>query len=67
MTTELDILETCLYVDDLRAAEHFYRDVLGLVVVRRQTGRHVFFRCGRSMLLIFDPTATAMSPPPGRR
>ncbi len=50
-----EILETCLYVDDLDAAENFYRDVLGLQFVSRQEGRHVFFRCGNRMLLIFDP------------
>jgi catechol 2,3-dioxygenase-like lactoylglutathione lyase family enzyme len=49
------VLETCLYVDDLAAAEQFYGSVLGLPVVGRQVGRHVFFRCGDQMLLIFDP------------
>ncbi len=51
----LDILETCLYVDDLVAAESFYSLVLGLVVHSRQEERHVFFRCGRGMLLLFNP------------
>jgi catechol 2,3-dioxygenase-like lactoylglutathione lyase family enzyme len=50
------ILETCLYVDDLEAAEVFYRDVLGLTFVSRQAGRHVFFRCGQRMLLLFNPS-----------
>lgn len=50
-----EILETCLYVDDLRAAELFYVDVLGLQIVGRQPDRHVFLRCGKRMLLIFDP------------
>ena len=50
------ILETCLYVDQLDAAEAFYRDVLGLTFVSRQPGRHVFFRCGQRMLLLFQPT-----------
>jgi catechol 2,3-dioxygenase-like lactoylglutathione lyase family enzyme len=49
------ILETCLYVDDLGRAEPFYRDVLGLTLVSRQEGRHVFFRCGGRMLLLFNP------------
>lgn len=53
------VLETCLYVDDLAAAEGFYRDVLGLQVVSRQGGRHVFFRCGSEMLLLFDPRASS--------
>lgn len=52
------ILETCLYVDDLVAAEVFYRRVLGLTVQSRREGRHVFFRCGAGMLLLFDPKAT---------
>ncbi len=51
----LEILETCLCVDDLTAAEKFYSEVLGLTVHSRQTGRHVFFRCGRGMLLLFNP------------
>ena len=49
------ILETCLYVDDLPRAEHFYCDVLGLAVESRQEGRHVFFHCGQRMLLLFNP------------
>jgi catechol 2,3-dioxygenase-like lactoylglutathione lyase family enzyme len=52
------ILETVLYAPDLVAAEAFYRDVLGLDVYGRKPGRHVFFRCGDRMLLIFDPQAT---------
>ena len=38
------IVETAIYVDDLDAAEAFYRDVLGLEVLGREAGRHVFFR-----------------------
>jgi catechol 2,3-dioxygenase-like lactoylglutathione lyase family enzyme len=53
------ILETCLYVDDLDAAERFYRTVLGLPCVGRRHGRHVFFRCGDQMLLIFNPIETS--------
>lgn len=51
------VLETCLYVDDLDAAERFYVDVLGLVVLTRRIGRHVFLRCGQQMILLFDPIA----------
>ena len=50
-----EILETCVYVDDLPAAERFYCEILGLEFVSRQEGRHVFLRCGRRMLLIFNP------------
>ncbi len=56
-----EILETCLYVDDLEAAEHFYCQVLGMEFVNRHPGRHVFFRCGRQMLLIFNPKASSVS------
>lgn len=52
------VLEACLYVNDLEAAERFYRDVLGLAYVSRISGRHLFLRCGGQMLFLFDPTAT---------
>ena len=53
------VLETCLYVSDLDAAEKFYRDVIGLDFYAKQEGRHVFFRCGTSMFLLFDPDGTS--------
>ncbi|WP_416796447.1 VOC family protein [Ciceribacter azotifigens] len=66
MSSELEgILETALYASDLEAAEAFYGDVLGLDVVIRQEGRHVFFRCGTGILLIFDPAATIQPTPAG--
>ena len=52
------VLEASLYVDDLAAAESFYREVLGLELHSRQEGRHVFFRCGTTMVLLFEPHAT---------
>ncbi len=65
------VLETCLYVDNLEAAEQFYRDVLGLVLVSRQSGRHAFFRCGRQMVLLFNAAETEKRgeslPPHGAR
>ncbi len=64
------IVETAIYVDDLEAAEAFYRDVLGLEVLGREAGRHVFFRVGNSVLLAFNPQATLkgdMLPPHGAR
>ena len=64
------IVETAIYVDDLGAAEAFYRDVLGLEVIGREAGRHVFFRVGNGVLLAFDPEATLrgdMLPPHGAR
>lgn len=57
------ILETVLYADDLAAAEAFYGGALGLDVIGRAEGRHVFFRCGQQMLLIFNADVTAVPPP----
>ena len=53
------ILETCLCVDDLHAAEEFYSRVLGLKVYARVEGRHVFFQCGAGMFLLFNAKQTA--------
>lgn len=53
------VLETCLYVDDLDAAERFYSTVLGLELDAKVPGRHVFFRCGNAVFLLFDPRATS--------
>ena len=53
------VVETAVYVADLAAAESFYAGVLGLPVIAREAGRHVFFRVGPgSVLLVFDPAAT---------
>lgn len=55
----LAILETSLYAEDLGAAEEFYSGLLGLRVVARVEGRHLFLRAGTGMLLVFDPRVTA--------
>ena len=52
------VLETGLYARDLEATEPFYRTVLGLDVLFREEGRHVFFRCGLGVVLLFNPEAT---------
>src|SRR4051794_40415731 len=58
------VIETSLYAEDLHAAETFYTQVLGLDVLGREEGRHVFFRVGpASMLLVFDPRATIVGGP----
>jgi catechol 2,3-dioxygenase-like lactoylglutathione lyase family enzyme len=62
--TPLGVLETTLYVDDLDRAEAFYTRVLGLELDSKETGRHLFFRCGQAMLLVFDPATTASSTGP---
>jgi catechol 2,3-dioxygenase-like lactoylglutathione lyase family enzyme len=53
-----DILEAALYAEDLDAAERFYGDVLGLEKIARVEDRHVFYRIGRAVLLIFNPART---------
>ena len=61
------ILESALYVTDLTAAETFYGSVLGLEKISAVAGRHVFFRCGAGVLLLFNPEATGSPPPPGAK
>ena len=56
-----EVLESALYVLDLRAAEEFYTDVLGLTLYSKLEGRHVFLRCGDRMVLLFNAEATAVS------
>lgn len=52
------IKETCLYISDLDLAEHFYSGILGLPLISKVDGRHIFFRCGTSVLLCFLPEVT---------
>lgn len=61
------VLETVLYAPDLDAAETFYRDVLSLEPQAKQAGRQLFYRIGNQMLLIFNPAATEIPPPPGAK
>jgi catechol 2,3-dioxygenase-like lactoylglutathione lyase family enzyme len=53
------VLETALYARDLDAAERFYGGTLGLERIARVGRRHVFFRCGTAVLLVFNPDETA--------
>jgi catechol 2,3-dioxygenase-like lactoylglutathione lyase family enzyme len=52
------VLETGLYARDLEAVEEFYGQVLGLGVLFREEGRHVFFRCGPGTVLLFNSEVT---------
>lgn len=52
------IIETGIYVDDLDAAMAFYQGVLGLDVMGREDGHHVFFRVGGQVLLAFIASST---------
>ena len=50
--------EAALYASDLDAAQEFYRDVLGLEGISRMENRGLSFRCGATVLLVFDPART---------
>lgn len=67
MSAPRAILETILYAEDLAAAEEFYSGVLGLTVHAKVAGRHIFYRCGNAMLLIFNPRVTVEPPKPDAR
>ena len=56
------ILETVLYAKDLDGTERFYDEALGLSPFAKAQGRHLFFRCGNQVLLIFNPEATKTPP-----
>jgi catechol 2,3-dioxygenase-like lactoylglutathione lyase family enzyme len=61
----IKIKETCLYVHDLEKARNFYGEVLELPEISYVAGKHLFFRAGSSVLLIFNPedSKTKTSPP----
>ncbi|WP_024275021.1 VOC family protein [Hyphomicrobium sp. 802] len=59
------VLETVLYAPDLGAIQDFYGRVFGLEPFAVAEGRHVFYRYGPQMLLIFNPEATRIPPPAG--
>jgi catechol 2,3-dioxygenase-like lactoylglutathione lyase family enzyme len=53
------VVETAIYADDLQATEIFYGTVLGLPVIGKEPGHHVFFQVGEaSVLLAFKAEAT---------
>lgn len=52
------ILETCLYVDDIVAAETFYARLLNIDPFAKVEPRHIFFRLDEQMLLLFNPAET---------
>lgn len=58
----LSVLETALYADDLEAAKRFWRKVMGLALIAEVPGRHLFFRIGAQVLLIFRAEATLVPP-----
>ncbi|EPX85005.1 VOC family protein [Salipiger mucosus] len=56
------LLEAAVYCTDLDAAEDFYGRVLGLKRLLRVKNRHVFFRVGPGVLLVFNPDETVKPP-----
>ena len=56
------ILEAAVYCSDLDAAREFYGATLGLEEVVAVEERHVFFRCGNTMVLVFNPEQTVKPP-----
>lgn len=54
------VLETCLYAEDLAAARAFYAKLLDGEPFAEVPGRHVFFRCGPGVLLLFNPKVTVV-------
>jgi catechol-2,3-dioxygenase len=64
------IKETCIYISDLEQTENFYHHQLGLPVIAKVQGRHIFFRAGESVLLCFIAAQTEKEselPPHGAR
>lgn len=60
-------LESALYAQDLDQAARFWTNVIGLAEIARAPGRHVFFRCGAQVLLVFRASATREPPRPDAR
>ncbi len=56
------ILEAAIYAPDLDAAEEFYGGLLGLPKIARVGERHVFYRVGSTILLVFNPAETKKPP-----
>ena len=50
--------EAAIYSKDLDAAQKFYREVLGLEQISRMEDRGMAFRCGATVLLVFDAART---------
>lgn len=58
------VMETCIYALNLAESERFYSTVLGLQCIEYDPLRHIFYRLGGGMLLVFNPRET--SQPGGR-
>lgn len=56
------VLEAAVYARDLDTAEAFYGGTLGLERIQRVGERHVFFRAGGQVVLVFNPEETVKPP-----
>jgi len=54
----MQVLESCLYGEDLVAARQYYVDILGLEEVSFDANRHLFMKAGESMVIVFKASAT---------
>jgi catechol-2,3-dioxygenase len=59
------IKETCIYFRDLEKAKAFYHAALELPIISHVKDKHIFFRAGNSVLLVFNPEDSRLkkSPP----
>ena len=57
------IFENCLSARDLPAIRRFYTEVMGLEVVADMGSRGIVFRCGDSVLIVFNPDETRLPSP----
>jgi catechol 2,3-dioxygenase-like lactoylglutathione lyase family enzyme len=55
------VLETVLYYTDQARTERFYGETLGFRLVGKEVGRHLFFRAGSSVFLLFNSQATSQA------
>ncbi|MEO7724902.1 MAG: VOC family protein [Chthoniobacterales bacterium] len=55
------LTEAALYTSDLAAAKRFYHEVLGLEIVSSFEDRGMSFRCGATVLLVFNPARTRVA------
>ncbi len=55
------ILEAALYVSDIARSENFYSRLFFLRKMGSDPERHVFFQCGKGVLLLFRAEATRRS------
>ena len=61
------VLESALYAENLEETAAFYADVMDLERIAAAEGRHVFFRAGDGVVLLFRPSATEVPPAPDAR